>query len=612
MLGVCYYPEHWEKERIEKDLDIMVKNGIEIIRIGEFMWSVLEKSEDDYDFSLLEEVFKISKIKGLKVILGTPTAAPPPWMAREFPEILQKDERFIVRPYGARGNFCRSSKVFIKKVKKLVDKLAKRFGEESNLYAWQIDNEFGNENNAYCYCEKCDKKFVKFLKEKYEDISYLNSAWGTRFWSQEYNSFDQIDTPKKMNAAPNPHQVLDFYRFSSWNTDSFAKQQIDIIKKYSDKPITHNFLINFTLANYKKHSELYDFVSYDNYMPVFIYDPMIVAFNQDLMYSLLKKEFIVMEQQPGRVNWQIRNKYFPAEWLRPATIQTLLHGAKDVVYFRYRALPYGPEQYHNGIVNYHGEEEGSPRLKVVKEISQEIKELEKRPQAGVAIYFDYENAWMNRITNISKDFDYMNSIIEIYTALRKNGHFVDIVFKDDDFTKYDTLIVPFALYIDEIVKEKIERFEGRLFINSWFDMKNENSHFKSDKIFGVDFFDLKLNVLDFGAVDGDILKTKDNVELKTDYWLEEIKLIKGNVFAYWKEGQLKGKPAIISSADDRILYCSTVLDSKGYLEIFKKWFNIDLEIPDQLEIVGNYIINFSNVEKTIFNKKISAYSILHS
>jgi len=96
MIGVDYYPEHWDEnpsklERMDKDLSIMLENGIEMIRIGEFAWSLIEPEDGQFDFSFLDKVFEKAGKTTIKVMLCTPTATPPPWLIRKHPEILQKD-----------------------------------------------------------------------------------------------------------------------------------------------------------------------------------------------------------------------------------------------------------------------------------------------------------------------------------------------------------------------------------------------------------------------------------------------------------------------------------------------------------------------------------------
>jgi beta-galactosidase len=605
MLGVCYYPEHWEFERIEKDLDIMKKNGLKIIRIAEFMWSVLEKEEGKFDFSILDKVFEEVEKRDMKIILGTPSATPPAWIIRKHPEIMQKDEHGKVRNFGSRRHYCYNSGIYQKYINIIVEKMAIRYGKSVVLHSWQIDNEFGCENTSFCYCEDCDKEFSSHLKSKYENIEKLNEIWGTKFWSQDYNEFNQVETPKKTNAFPNPHHVLDYYRFTTESINNFSKNQIEIIKKFSNAPITHNFMVNWKDINYLEHAKLYDYISYDNYMPQDNYDPMVCAFNFELIYALKNKEFVVMEQQPGRVNWQLRNFYYPAEWLIPATKQAFLHGAKELLYFRYRALPYGAEQYHNAIVNYSGKEEDSERLEIVKNISSEISALKKSEHNDIALFFDYESMWMNIINHVSKDFDYIKSMIEIYSAFRKNGHNVNVVFRNSKIDDYKVLVIPFTQHIPDEFKAKIENFKGKILINSFFNFKDKNSHI--NKKWEIDFYNLKIKFLDYGAISEGKIKLEDKI-LKADFWQEKMSVLKGKVWGNWEDTNMKGFPAIILSEDERLMYVSSVFDRSGYLELFKKWFKLDVEIPEGIEVIEDYTLNFTNEEKILYAKKLFPYS----
>ena len=73
-LGVDYYPEQWDISMIDEDMDNIVELGCNVIRIAEFAWYIMEKTEGQYDFSFFDHVISKAKEKGLHVILGTPTA----------------------------------------------------------------------------------------------------------------------------------------------------------------------------------------------------------------------------------------------------------------------------------------------------------------------------------------------------------------------------------------------------------------------------------------------------------------------------------------------------------------------------------------------------------
>ena len=55
MFGVDYYPEHWDSKRLKSDLKIIKENGMEVIRIGEFIWSDVEPEEGRYAASRTRE-----------------------------------------------------------------------------------------------------------------------------------------------------------------------------------------------------------------------------------------------------------------------------------------------------------------------------------------------------------------------------------------------------------------------------------------------------------------------------------------------------------------------------------------------------------------------------
>ena len=97
-LGVCYYPEHWDEALWEEDLDRMAHYGIEVVRVFEFAWSIVEPRDGKYDFSLFDRFLDLAATKGMKVIMCTPTATPPAWLSKVYPEILNAD--YMGHPYG--------------------------------------------------------------------------------------------------------------------------------------------------------------------------------------------------------------------------------------------------------------------------------------------------------------------------------------------------------------------------------------------------------------------------------------------------------------------------------------------------------------------------------
>ena len=107
-IGVCYYPEQWPEIHWENDIRKMKSLGISWIRIGEFSWSQIEPQPYHYNFSLLDQIIEIIGRYELKVVLGTPTAAPPSWLIDLYPGMLPMDQFGFIRQFGSRRhyNFC--------------------------------------------------------------------------------------------------------------------------------------------------------------------------------------------------------------------------------------------------------------------------------------------------------------------------------------------------------------------------------------------------------------------------------------------------------------------------------------------------------------------------
>lgn len=375
--GVCYYPEQWPEERWALDADMMRALGIDIVRIAEFAWAQIEPTENEYQFGWLDHAVAALAAAGLDVVLGTPTAAPPAWLSHSYPGTLPIDSQGRRRNFGSRRHYCPNSLRYQELTQKIVAALADRYSQSPEVIGWQIDNEFGGGRTAICYCESCVKAFRFWLKQKYHNLSKLNQAWGTVFWSQTYSAWNQISAPTLTGSAPNPSQVLDYQRFASDSWVQYQKIQVDLLRAHVDQSqqfITHNMMgLFFSDLNYFDLAVNLDFVSLDNYPtggidrirevlylkePAPDYfaadagDPLLTNLELDLIRGLKARPFWIMEQQPGPINWSIYNTGIRHEAVRLWTWQAVAQGADTVVYFRWRPSIYAQEQYHEGILKH--------------------------------------------------------------------------------------------------------------------------------------------------------------------------------------------------------------------------------------------------------------------
>ncbi len=474
-IGADYYPEHWEPSRWETDVEMMKKAGIQVIRIGEFAWSLYEPHENKYEFDWMDRAVTYFGNAGIKIVMCTPSATPPKWMCDKYPEIFQDDIHGNPKIFGTRKHYCFNSTLYREKTKVLVEMIAKRYADHPAIEAWQIDNELGWANTTRCYCKKCADRFQVWLKDKYGTIDNLNQAYGTVFWSQIYNSFEEVIIPKAGacydtchdTQGQNPGLLLDYYRFSSDSVIGFMNESVDVIRQYSKKPITTNLLdaaVNSgTGIDYFKLSRDLDFVSWDNYIEFQwgIAQDAAVSRDHALLRSYKKQPFWVMEQQSGPCGW---SKMGPAPTpgkLRLWTYSAVANGADTVVYFRWRACPFGTEEYWHGILNHDGKP--NRRYKEISKVGKEMEALSKvygalQPKAKVAIVKSFDSEWSHSIHKHVENFHYDNLLLAYYKAFYNMGIAVDFVAPSEEISSYALVLAPALLMVTEDEKKNLENY----------------------------------------------------------------------------------------------------------------------------------------------------------
>ena len=304
LFGAAYYPEHWPEERWKKDAGMMKEAGFNVVRMAEFAWHTLQPTENEFDFGWLDRAVDIMGKHGIKSILGTPTAAPPKWLADRCPGIHMVDDRGHVRGFGSRRYYCFNNKQYHEHTKTIVSKMAEHYFGNENITGWQIDNELGGMNTTRCYCENCRKEFIIWLKERYETIQGLNEQWGTIFSGQCFNSWDEVILPRlTAMGGHNPSLLLDFDRFSSDCAIRYLQLQADILReKAPGQMITTNTITFFNDIDYYRMFENLDLVSVDIYPNISeeeTISPMMPALSHDITRGIKNRNYIVSEHQSG-------------------------------------------------------------------------------------------------------------------------------------------------------------------------------------------------------------------------------------------------------------------------------------------------------------------------
>ncbi len=408
-LGVCYYPEHWEESLWADDLRRMLEHGITTVRVFEFAWTFVEREEGNFDFSLFDRFLNLCRDQGMQVILCTPTATPPAWLTHKYPEVLNADIKGNLYHHGHRRHYNYNSPVYQSLCKRVVTKLAERYGQHPAVTGWQIDNEINCEIDVF-YSQSDDDAFRAYLQAHFGTLDALNKAIGAPFWNQTYTAWQQVHlTRNTLHGSANPHMALLEKRFISKSARNFVKMQSGIIAKFAKgRFITTNGIFGH-LDTHEMTQECLDFITYDSY-PNFGYgaeqvmDEHTGSGLRDRQWSLqltrarsVSQNFGVMEQQSGPGGWDFRMLQpmpKPGQ-MRLWTMQSVAHGADFVSYFRWRTCGYGTEMYWHGLNDYSNK--SNRRLMELMEIAKEFKSLARvagsRYEAKVGLLHDYLNEW---------------------------------------------------------------------------------------------------------------------------------------------------------------------------------------------------------------------------
>lgn len=489
-LGTCYYPEHWPEQTWAEDAARMADLGLTWVRIGEFAWSRLEPTPGDLQFDWLDRAIDVLHAAGLKVVLGTPTATPPRWMLKKYPDMLAVDADGNPRKFGSRRHYCFSHDGYRAESVRITTLLAERFGHK--VEAWQTDNEYGCHDTIYSYSDPARVAFRDWLAQTYQSTDALNRAWGNIFWSMEYDSFDDIDLPNLTVTEPNPSHALDFRRFSSDQVARFNAAQVAAIKQHSDAPISHNYMGRIVEFDHFATGRQMEIATWDSYPLGFLEDrleatpehkrryarqgdPDFQAFHHDIYRAVGRDRWWVMEQQPGPVNWAPHNPAPLPGMVRFWTWEAFAHGAECVAYFRWRQAPFAQEQYHAGLLR-----PDSAEAEGFTEAAAVARELEDMPsveiaQAPVALVFDYASAWGWSVQPQGAGCDYFRLVFEFYRGLRKLGLSVDILPPDAaSLDGYALVLAPGVLTLSEPLKKALATTKAQVILGPRTNAKTHN------------------------------------------------------------------------------------------------------------------------------------------
>lgn len=489
--GGDYNPDQWSEETWDDDVRLMKKAGVNTVALAIFSWDRIQPQENRWDFGWLDRIIDKLGKAGIATDLASATATAPLWLYEKHPEVLPCDKFGHPVNAGSRQSWSPTSPVFKEYALTLCRKLAERYGANPYVTAWHMGNEYGW-NNRNDYSDNALNAFRLWCERKYGTIDALNQAWGTTFWGQEMNSFDEVLIPRFMGADSmvNPGQKLDFERFGNDMLLDFYKAERDAIAEICpDKPFTTNFMVSTDQCcmDYADWANEVNFVSNDHYFHEggeMHLDEL--ACSDALMDSFaLGKPWYVMEHSTSAVQWKPLNmRKRKGETVRDSLAHVAM-GADAINFFQWRASAFGAESFHSAMVPHAGEDtklfrqvcELGETLRTLADAGVQGSELER---SDTAILFSAESEWATRSQTLpSMKLNHWHDVRDWYRAFLNAGSRADIVPLKYDWSDYKTVVLPTVLMLSAVDTRRLADFAaagGRVVVGYATGLIDENFH----------------------------------------------------------------------------------------------------------------------------------------
>ena len=604
MSSICfggdYNPEQWPEDSWAEDVELMQRAGVNLVSVAIFSWGLLEPSPGHFDFGWLDRLLDQLHAAGIKVDLGTPTTVPPMWFWAANPQVrpVTRDGR-VLAP-GSRGICCPSSIEYAEAQLRIVGELARRYGNHPAVVLWHAHNEYGAPISE-CYCERSAAAFRSWLRNRYQDLGALNTAWGTAFWGQTYTDWEQIGCPSVSASVTNPTHRLDFARFSNDELLAVFVRERDLLHELSPGiPVTTNFMATSCPSmDLWAWSQAVDVVSNDHYLEAA--DPknqIGLALDADLTRSLAGgRPWILMEHSSSAVNWQPRNvAKQPGEMERNA-VTHLARGADAILFFQWRASRRGAEKFHSAMLPHTG-----PQSRVFQEVVElgEVvgglsEVLGTQVVSQVAMLWDWESMWAQNLDwHPSVDLDPRGQVRRYYERLWRDKVTTDLAHPDADLSSYSVVFAPGSYLLTEASAANLRDYVeqgGHLVVGPFSGVVDQDDAVHPGGLNAVLRDLLGVSVEEFLPLreNGTVLLTGG---LPARIWTEDLRLCGADTVLRYLDGPAAGGAAVTRHRVGRgtATYVSTVLDGAALAEVLDPVLalgqvRVRRDLPWDLELV---------------------------
>ena len=636
LYGAAYYDEYMPYDRLDKDVEMMKKAGINTVRIAESTWSTCEPQPGEFDFSHVERVMDAMEEAGINVIIGTPTYAVPTWMVKAHPDVLAETVkgRGI---YGARQIMDITHPVYLFYAERVIRELMKCTAHRKCVIGFQLDNETKYYGTAG---KNVQEQFVKYIREKFhDDLDAMNYEFGLDYWSNRINAWE--DFPD-VRGTINGSLGAEFEKFQRTLVDKFLGWQADIVNEYrrEDQFVTHNLDFewrgySYGIQPYVNHlhaSQCLTIAGTDIYHPT--QDDLTgaeIAFGGDLIRSLKQNNYLVIETEAqGFPGWTPYKGQ-----LRLQAYSHLASGANSVMYWHWHSIHNSFETYWKGLLSHDFQENATYREACTignefARLGKHLVNLKKKNEVAVLVSNEALTAlnWF-RIQEQAPGADaksiYYNDVMRwMYDTLYHMNVECDFIWPEsENLEQYKAIVVP-ALYAapDELLIRLNQYVEngGTLIASFKTAFANENvkvSHEVQPHIlsncFGVhyDQFTFPKNVGLTGEVIPEKPDQKGNAHPAANVFMELLVSEGAEVLASYEHYNWKDYAAITRNhyGKGQAVYIGCMTDEETLKSVYKAVLpEAGVEIPEYhypiivrkgLNDLGKtvcYFLNYSGME----------------
>ncbi|ALV45158.1 beta-galactosidase [Arthrobacter alpinus] len=367
LFGAAYYHEYQPTPRLERDLDLMQAAHFSVIRVGESVWSTWEPENGVFDLDWLLPVLDGAHARGISVILGTPTYAAPPWLARLYPEINVDRRTGAPMGWGVRQEIDYTHPAFLFHAERIIRKIMERYANHPAVIGFQVDNEPGNE---IFYNRGVFQQFTDALRQQYGTVEALNEEWGLTYWSHRLSTWADLWTP---DANAQPQYALAWRRFQAQLTTSFISWQAGIVREYSndeqfvttcisyerpavqDEELTKHLDVTAGNPYYRMQDQLALPATSDGNQSWTTSGTWSLYATADRMFASKQSPFLVTETNAQAIGMPWNNEpAFDGQW-RQTAWALVSRGATMIEYWHWHTLHFGAETYWGGVLPHSGE-----------------------------------------------------------------------------------------------------------------------------------------------------------------------------------------------------------------------------------------------------------------